>query len=120
MIFLKNILIVDDSMFMRLSLKNMLESNGYKVVGEAENGKIAIEKYKTLHPDIVTMDITMPEMEGLEALKHIKAYDENCKVVMVSAVGQESNVRNAILYGAKSFIVKPYKEDHILKVLEKL
>lgn len=114
------ILIVDDAAFMRISIKNMLTKHGYEVVGEAENGKVGVEKYKELSPDIVTMDITMPEMSGLEALKEIIKIDANAKVVMVSAMGQETMVRDAIISGAKGFIVKPFKEDGILAAIKKL
>lgn len=114
------VLIVDDAAFMRISIKNMLTKNGYEVVGEAENGKIGVEKYAELHPDCVTMDITMPEMDGLTALKEIVAADKSAKVIMVSAMGQESMVREAIVAGAKNFIVKPIKEDKLLAALEKL
>ena len=114
------VLIVDDAAFMRISIKNMLTKNGYDVVGEAENGKIGVEKYKELSPDIVTMDITMPEMTGLEALKEIVKHDSGAKVVMVSAMGQEAMVRDAIMSGAKGFIVKPFKEEGIIAALQKL
>lgn len=117
---MKNVLIVDDTMFMRLSLKTMLVKNGFNVVGEAENGAIAVEKYQQLNPDIVTMDITMPEVDGVEALKRIRAIDGQAKVVMVSAMGQEVMIRNAIMAGAKSFIVKPFTEETVMKVLSKL
>jgi len=116
----KKVLIVDDSAFMRLTLKTLLEKNGYEVVGEAENGKIGVEKYKELRPDIVTLDITMPVMDGLTALFEIRQYDQEAKVVIVSAMGQEANVRQAVLYGAKNFIVKPFTNDHVLKALAKL
>ena len=114
------VLIVDDAAFMRISIKNMLTKNGYEVVGEAENGAIGVEMYKELKPDIVTMDITMPEMSGLEALKEITKSDPQAKVVMVSAMGQEAMVREAIVSGAKGFIVKPFKEDGIIAALKKL
>jgi len=114
------VLIVDDAAFMRISIKNMLTKNGYEVVGEAENGQIAVEMYKELQPDIVTMDITMPEMTGLEALKEIAKLDPQSKVVMVSAMGQEAMVRDAIVSGAKGFIVKPFKEDGIIAAIKKL
>ncbi|MDR0858649.1 MAG: response regulator [Oscillospiraceae bacterium] len=114
------VLIVDDAAFMRISIKNMLTKNGYEVVGEAENGKIGVEKYAELKPDIVTMDITMPEMSGLDALKAIIASDKGAKVVMVSAMGQEAMVRDAILSGAKGFLVKPFKEEGIMDALKKL
>lgn len=114
------VLIVDDAAFMRISIKNMLTKNGYEVVGEAENGKVGIEKYKELSPDVVTMDITMPEMSGLDALKEIIAFDSNAQVIMVSAMGQEAMVREAIISGAKGFIVKPFKEDGIISAIKKL
>ena len=114
------VLIVDDASFMRISIKNMLTKNGYEVVGEAENGKIGVEKYKELSPDIVTMDITMPEMSGLDALKEIVKLDPAAKVVMVSAMGQEAMVRDAIMSGAKGFIVKPFKEEGIISAVKKL
>jgi len=114
------VLIVDDAAFMRISIKNMLTKNGYEVLGEAENGLVAVEMYKDLHPDIVTMDITMPEMTGLDALKEIIKVDPQAKIVMVSAMGQEAMVRDAIVSGAKGFIVKPFKEDGIIAAIKKL
>jgi two-component system chemotaxis response regulator CheY len=114
------VLIVDDAAFMRMAIRKVLEKNGFEVVGEAENGEVSLEKYKECRPDIVTMDITMPEMTGIEALKHIRSFDESARVVMVSAMGQEGLVREAILNGAKSFIVKPYKEEHIVKTLNEI
>jgi two-component system, chemotaxis family, chemotaxis protein CheY len=117
---MKKVLIVDDAAFMRVSIKNMLSKNGYEVIGEAENGKIAIQKFQELSPDIITMDITMPEMDGLASLKKILAIDPAANVVMISAMGQESMVREAVLCGAKGFIVKPFKEDIILAALGNL
>jgi len=117
---MKRVLIVDDAAFMRMSLKTMLEKNGFQVVGEAENGSVAVRKYKELQPDIVTMDITMPEMDGVQALKEIRSLDPNSKVVMISALGQESYVREAVMLGAKGFVVKPYKEDYVVQTLNKL
>ena len=117
---MSKVLIVDDAAFMRISIKNMLTKNGYEVVGEAENGAVGVELFKDLHPDIVTMDITMPEMTGLEALKEITKIDPSAKVVMVSAMGQESMVREAIVSGAKGFIVKPFKEEGIIAAIKKL
>jgi len=117
---MKKILVVDDAAFMRVSIKNMLTKNGYEVVGEAENGKVALAKYEELQPDVVTMDITMPEMDGLTSLKEILKIDSGANVVMISAMGQESMVREAVLSGAKGFIVKPFKEDAIIAALEKL
>ena len=117
---MKKVLIVDDAVFMRIALKTMLEKNGFQVVGEAENGSVAVRKYKELKPDIVTMDITMPEMDGVQALKEIRSLDPNSKVVMISALGQESYVREAVMLGAKGFVVKPYKEDYVVQTLNKL
>jgi len=114
------VLIVDDAAFMRISIKNMLTKNGYEVVGEAENGAVAVQMYQDLSPDIVTMDITMPEMTGLDALKEITKIDPQSKVVMVSAMGQEAMVRDAIVSGAKGFIVKPFKEEGIIAAIKKL
>ncbi|MCL2058359.1 MAG: response regulator [Oscillospiraceae bacterium] len=117
---MKRVMVVDDAMFMRASLKMMLEKNGYEIAAEAENGAIAVQKYKEIKPDFVTMDITMPEMDGLQALKQIRQFDSEAKVVIVSAMGQEPVVKEAILSGAKSFIVKPFKEDFVLKTLSSL
>ena len=117
---MKKVLIVDDAQFMRLSLKTMLEKNGFQVVGEAENGILGIAKYIECAPDIVTMDITMPEMSGVEALKAIRRHDPNACVVMVSAMGKEHLIKEAVLNGAKYFIVKPFKEDQIVETLKKI
>ncbi|HOQ07871.1 MAG TPA: response regulator [Clostridiales bacterium] len=117
---MKRVLIVDDAAFMRASIRTILERNGFEVVGEAENGAIGVKKYQELHPDIVTMDITMPEMTGLEALKQIRSFDPDAKVIMITAMGQEHLVKEAILSGAKSFIVKPFKEDHVIQTLKKI
>ncbi len=115
-----SVLVVDDAAFMRLAIKNVLSKNGFVVVADAKNGQEGYEKYMELKPDIVTMDITMPDMTGIEALKKIREFDPNAKVVMISAMGQESMVKEAILSGAKSFIVKPYKEEHITQTLLKI
>lgn len=117
---MKRVLIVDDASFMRMSIKNMLANYDFEIVGEAENGVMAIEKYKELQPDIVTMDITMPEMDGLEALREIKKIDPGASVVMVSALGQEARMKEAIIYRAKGFIVKPFKEEMLISALSKL
>lgn len=117
---MKKALIVDDAAFMRASIKNMLAKSDLEIVGEAENGAVAVTKYKELHPDIVTMDITMPGMSGIEALKEIKAFDPRAKVIMVSAMGQEAMVKEAIISGAKTFIVKPFKEDNLLQIINKV
>ena len=117
---MKKVLVVDDAAFMRASIRMMLERNGFEVVGEAENGLVGINKYKELNPDVVTMDITMPEMGGIEALKAIKQYDPMAKVVMLSAMGQEPMVMDAVVSGAKSFIVKPFKEEIVVQTLNKV
>lgn len=117
---MKRVLIVDDAAFMRVSIRNIMTKNGFEVVGEAENGLVAIQKYSELKPDIVTMDITMPEMNGLEALQMIRKMDPKASVVMVSALGQEAMVRDAVMSGAKGFVVKPFKEDTITAALSKL
>jgi two-component system chemotaxis response regulator CheY len=114
------VLIVDDAAFMRMMLKDILTKNGFEVVGEAENGQVAISMYKDLNPDIVTMDITMPEMNGIEAVKAIKAVNPGCKIVMVSAMGQQSMVIEAIQAGAKDFIVKPFQPDRVVDALSKV
>lgn len=117
---MKRVLIVDDAAFMRLSLKTMLEKNGYEVIGEAENGMIGVSKYKSLQPDLVTMDITMPEMDGIQALKAIRAEDPQAKIIMITAIGQEPMVREAVMSGAKGFIVKPFKEEGVINSINKL
>lgn len=117
---MKNILIVDDSNLMRNIIKKMFIKHGYRVAGEAENGNMALEKYKELNPDIVTLDITMKGMSGLEALSEILRYDKNAKVVMVSAMGQHSIVKEAAAAGAKGFLVKPFKEEKVISTMENL
>jgi len=113
------VLIVDDAAFMRMMIKNILTSNGYEVVGEAENGVQAVEKYKELKPDLVTMDITMPEMDGIAAVKEIKKIDPNARIIMCSAMGQQSMVIEAIQAGAKDFIVKPFNPQRVLDAVER-
>lgn len=117
---MRKVMIVDDAAFMRITIKNILEKNDFVVVEEAENGLAAVDKYKEAKPDVVTMDITMPEMNGIDALKAIRAYDPEAKVVMVTAMGQEQLIMEAIMNGAKSFIVKPFKEAHVIETLEKI
>ncbi|MDL4839352.1 response regulator [Aquibacillus rhizosphaerae] len=114
------ILVTDDAAFMRMQLKNIFTSLGHEVVGEAENGQIAVEKYKELKPDLVSMDITMPEMNGVEAVKQIKSIDPNATVVMCSAMGQQQMVLEAIQAGAKDFIVKPFDQERIQQALAKI
>jgi two-component system chemotaxis response regulator CheY len=113
------ILIVDDAAFMRMMIKDILSKNGFEVVGEANDGAQAVVKYKELSPDLVTMDITMPEMDGITALKEIKKFDPNAKVIMCSAMGQQAMVIDAIQAGAKDFIVKPFQADRVIEAIKK-
>ncbi len=115
----KNILICDDAAFMRMMIKDILTKNGYTVAGEAENGAKAVEKYSEVKPDLVLMDITMPEMDGIQALKKIKEIDPNAVVVMCSAMGQQAMVIESIQAGAKDFIVKPFQADRVLEAVKK-
>jgi two-component system chemotaxis response regulator CheY len=115
----KRVLIVDDAAFMRMMIKDILTKNGYEVVGEAENGQVAVEKYRDLKPDLVTMDITMPEMDGIAAVKEIKAQDASARVIMCSAMGQQAMVIDAIQAGAKDFIVKPFQPERVLEAVSK-
>ncbi len=114
------VLICDDAEFMRTLLKDTLENSDFEVVGEAANGNEAVEKYKELKPDIVTMDIVMPVKSGIDATKEIVAYDSKAKIVMCSALGQEILVMDAIEAGAKDFIVKPFSDETVLSVLRKV
>ena len=104
---------------MRTMLASTISKTTHEVAGEAENGKQAVAKYKELRPDLVTMDITMPEMDGLEALKLIREFDPNAKVVMCSAMGQQAMVISAIKSGAKDFLVKPIQNEKLLETLKK-
>ena len=113
------VLIVDDASFVRMQLRQLLEKNDFEVVGEAENGKVALKMIQELRPDIVTLDITMPEMDGLECMIEIKKLDYLPTVIMISAMGQESFVQRAISNGAKGFLVKPYKSDVVIRNLNK-
>ena len=116
----KKILIVDDAAFMRMMIKDVLSKNGFEVVGEAENGAKAVEQYKALSPDLVIMDITMPEVNGIEALKMIREFDGSAKVIMCSAMGQQAMVIEAIQSGAKDFIVKPFQPDRVCEAVQKV
>lgn len=116
----KKILLVDDAAFMRMMLKDTLTKNGYTEVFEAVDGADAVEKFKEIGPDLVVMDITMPNMDGLEALKAIRALNGSANVVMCSAMGQESMVMEAVRSGAKDFIVKPFKPDRVLKTVNSI
>ena len=116
----KQILIVDDAAFMRMMIKNILTDNGYEIAGEAGNGMEAVEQYKELEPDLVTMDITMPELDGIEAVEQILAFDNSAKIIMCSAMGQKAMVIEAIEIGAKDFIVKPFNADRVIEAVEKV
>ena len=111
------VLVVDDAAFMRMMVKDILSKNGYEVVGEAENGMV--EQYQELNPDLTTMDITMPEMDGISAVNEIKKSDPNAKIVMCSAMGQQAMVIEAIQAGARDFIVKPFQADRVLEAVRK-
>lgn len=116
----KNILVCDDAAFMRMMIKDILTKNGYTVAGEAENGMKAVERYKECTPDLVLMDITMPEMDGIQALKEIKKNDPAAKVIMCSAMGQQAMVIESIQAGAKDFIVKPFQAERVLEAVKKV
>lgn len=114
------ILIVDDAAFMRMMIKDVLTKNGFQVIGEAENGAKAIEKYKELQPSLTIMDITMPEVDGIQAVKEIRKIDPNAKILMCSAMGQQAMVIEAIQAGAKDFIVKPFQADRVIEAVKKV
>lgn len=114
------VMVVDDAAFMRMMLKQMLTELGHDVVGEAVNGKDAIEKFEQLEPELVTMDITMPEMDGIEALKSIKGANPSAKIIMCSAMGQQGMVVEAIQAGAMDFIVKPFQKERVGEAVSKV
>jgi len=114
------VLIVDDATFMRMMIKNIISKEGFEVVGEAENGKQAVDLYFETKPDLVTMDITMPEMDGIEAAKAIISKAPEAKIIMCSTMGQQSMVMEAIQAGAKDFIVKPFQPDRVIQALTKV
>ena len=116
----KNILICDDAAFMRMMIKDILTKNGYDIAGEAENGQVAVDKYSEVKPDLVMMDITMPEKDGIQALKEIKAKDPSANVIMCSAMGQQAMVIESIQAGAKDFIVKPFQADRVIESIRKV
>jgi two-component system chemotaxis response regulator CheY len=116
----KRVLIVDDAVVMRMMIKGILSKNGYEVVGEAQNGLEAVEKYQTLNPDLVTMDMVMPEMDGITAVKQIVAGDPDAKIIMCTSMGQQALVVEAIQAGAKSFITKPFQPPKILETIQKV
>ena len=114
------VMVVEDAVFMRMTIRKMIEPEGYEVVGEAGNGVEAVQKYMEAQPDVVMLDITMPEMNGIDALKRIKEFDPKAKVIMCSAMGQQAMVAQAIQSGAKDFIVKPFEKDRVLAALKRV
>lgn len=116
----KTILLVDDATIMRMMLKKLLTESGYEIVGEAENGQKALERYKELKPKLVIMDITMPEMNGIQATKAIREFDSGALIIMCSAMGQQSMVIESIQAGARDFIVKPFQPDRVLEAVAKI
>ena len=114
------IMICDDAAFMRMMIKDILTKNGYEIAAEAENGAVAVEKYPDAKPDLVLMDITMPEMDGIESLKAIRAKDPNACVIMCSAMGQQAMVIESIQAGAKDFIVKPFQAERVIEAVKKV
>ena len=116
----KKIMLVDDAAFMRMMIKDTLSKNGYTNIVEANNGQVAVTNFPVEKPDLVIMDITMPVMDGLEALKEIKQIDPAANVIMCSAMGQEAMVVDALKQGAKDFIVKPFKADRIMKTVSSI
>ena len=116
----KRVMLVDDTKFMRMMLANILKPKGYEIVAEAGDGLEAVENYKKFKPDLVTMDIVMPNMEGIDAVRHIVAEDSNARIIMVTAIGQESKVKEAIQAGAKGYLVKPFQAPQVLEEVEKV
>lgn len=114
------ILVVDDAIFMRKMITDILEGSGMQVVGESENGSEAVEKYNELKPDLVTMDIIMPGMNGIDAVKKIISNDFNAKIVMCSALGQQALVKDALAAGAQDFLIKPFNPSRVIEVVEKI
>jgi len=113
----KKVLIVDDAAYMRMMIREILQDNGYEIAGEAENGAEAVEMYRELLPDVVTMDITMPEMDGIEAVQKICAFAPEATIVMCSAMGQQNLVMRALEAGARDFVVKPFEPERIVQTL---
>ena len=116
----KRVLVVDDSVFMRDIIKDIFAAGGFSVVGEAGNGVEAVEKYKELKPDLVTMDIVMPDMGGIDAVKEITTWDPTAKVVMCSAMGQQALVNEALQAGASDFVVKPFQPNRVIEAVQRV
>jgi len=115
----KTVLITDDTAFMRMTLRNVIQKNGFNVVGEAADGEEAVNKYKELRPDLVTMDITMPKMDGISAIKEIMKFDSNARIIVCSAMGQKPMVIEALNAGARDFLVKPFDAQRVIEALHK-
>ncbi len=113
------ILIADDAQFMRMLIGRILRENGHSVIGEAQNGEEVVEMYAKLRPDIVTMDVVMPKMNGLEAIRKIISFDSSARIVVVTALGQEAIAFEAVKAGAKNFVVKPFKQEEVLSAVQK-
>lgn len=116
----QTVLICDDAVFMRTMVADILQQAGFEVIGEAESGVQAVERYKQLRPDLVTMDIVMPDMGGIDAVREIKKHDPNAKVLMCSAMGQQALVVEAIQAGAKDFVVKPFQPSRVLEAVQRV
>ena len=116
----KRVLITDDALFMRVTLKKILTQSGYEIAGEAANGRESIALFQETSPDLVTMDITMPEMDGITALREIRRIDPNANVIMCSAMGQKNMVMEAVAAGARDFIVKPFQPDKVIEAIQKV
>ena len=114
------VLVVDDAIFMRKMISDILEGHGMEIVGEADNGQLAVEKYKELNPDLVTMDIIMPEMNGIDSVREIMAVDPQARIVMCSALGQQALVQDALAAGAKDFLIKPFNPSRVIEVVTKI
>lgn len=114
------VLVVDDAIFMRKMISDILEGHGMEIVGEADNGQLAVEKYKELKPDLVTMDIIMPEMNGIDAVRLIIEADAQAHIVMCSALGQQALVQDALAAGAKDFLIKPFNPSRVIEVVTKI
>lgn len=116
----KTVLITDDTAFMRMTLRNVIQKNGFDVIGEAVDGEDAVNKYRDLNPDLVTMDITMPKMDGITAIKQIVKFDSNARIIVCSAMGQKPMVIDALNAGAKDFLVKPFDAQRVIEALTKI
>lgn len=117
---MKTVLIVDDIPYVRKTLKQILSARGFKVVGEAENGEIAVQLYQELQPEIITMDLVMPLVNGVEATRRILAINPDARIVILSAMMQENLVADAIMAGAKDYIIKPFQTDEVMKVMNQV